>query len=78
MMIAALVLPDTRLLRQAADVISNSALRWGTTEFANTYQEPQFLAGIKPECPIGIMSFSSKEIIDIEVKYRNRSQDDLS
>jgi len=62
---------------QAADVVSNSAFRWGTSEFAGAYQEPQFIAGIKPDCAIGIMSFSSKEIIDIEVKYRNRRLDDL-
>jgi hypothetical protein len=62
---------------QAADVISNSAFRWGTSEFARAYQDPQFLVGIKPDCAIGIMSFSSKEIIDIEVRYRNRPQDEV-
>jgi hypothetical protein len=61
---------------QAADVISNSAFRWGTSEFAGNYQDPDFLVGIRPECAIGIMDFSSKEIIDIEVKYRNRPQDE--
>jgi hypothetical protein len=30
-----------------------------------------------PECAIGIMPFSLTEIIDIEVKYRRRPQDDL-
>jgi hypothetical protein len=55
-------------------IISNGAFRWGTTEFAGAYQDPQFLVGIKPSCAIGIMSFSSKEIVDIEEKYRNRSQ----
>jgi hypothetical protein len=62
---------------QAADVVSNSAFRWGTSEFAGAYQDPDFLVGIKPDCPIGIMSFSSTEVIDIEVKYRNRPQDEI-
>jgi hypothetical protein len=63
---------------QAADVISNGAFRWGTTEFAGAYQDSQFLVGIQPDCAIGIMSFSSKEVIDIEAKYRNRSQDEVN
>jgi hypothetical protein len=35
------------------------------------------MAGHFPECAIGIMPFSSTEIIDIEVKYRHQPQDDL-
>jgi Protein of unknown function (DUF3800) len=62
---------------QVADVISNSAFRWGTSEFAGAYQDPLFLVGIRERCPIGIMPFSSKEVIDIEVSHRNRPQDEL-
>jgi hypothetical protein len=63
---------------QAADVIANSALRAGATEFAGAYQEPDFITGIRSACSIAFTMYASTEILDIEVKVRNRPQDELS
>jgi len=62
---------------QAADVIANSALRWGVMDLANMDGEPDFIAGIKPDCPIAIIPLMSKERIAIEFKIRNRPHDEI-
>jgi hypothetical protein len=38
--------------------------------------ELQFIAGIKLDCPIAVRPFISREIIDIELKIRDRPQDE--
>lgn len=61
---------------QAADVIANAGLRWGISDLSGYFEEPQFLAGIKPECPIALMPFMSSEVIRIDVEAQTRMEDD--
>jgi hypothetical protein len=62
---------------QAADVICNAGLRWGVLDLQGSTEESQFLAGIKPDCPIALSPFMSREVIEIEMKVRNRPQDEV-
>jgi hypothetical protein len=60
---------------QAADIIANAGLRWGVSDLSGRFEEPQFLAGIKPDCPIALAPMTSSELIRIHVDAQKRMDD---
>jgi len=61
---------------QAADIIANAGLRWGVSDLSGQFEEPQFLAGIKPECPIALTPMMSREAIEAHLSARFGTEDD--
>lgn len=60
---------------QVADIIANSSRQWGIVDLkGEPFEEPLFFTSLK-SVPNAVIPFMSAERIEIEVKVRNRSQD---